>query len=127
MKNILYIGNNLSTKGKNETTIETLSKSLRLEGYTVFVYSNTSNKLLRLMDMLFAIIKHSKKTDFVLIDTYSTSNFYYAYLSSLLCKFLNLKYIPILHGGNLPNRLKSNPRLSKTIFNKSYKNILKCF
>lgn len=123
MKHILYIGNNLSNKGKTETTIETLSKLLRFEGFTVFVSSNKSNKLWRLLDMLFAIIKYSKKADYVLIDTYSTSNFYYAYLSSLLCKLLNLKYLPILHGGNLPNRLKTNPKLSKFIFNNSFKNI----
>ncbi|WP_372755900.1 glycosyltransferase family 4 protein [Mariniflexile sp.] len=123
MKKLLYIGNNLSHSGKTQTTIETLSKSLRQEGYEVFTYSNKSNKVLRLFDMLFAILKHSKTIDYVLIDTYSTSNFYYAFLSSLFCHFLNLKYIPILHGGNLPNRLKTNPRLSKVIFCKSFKNI----
>ncbi|MFD0989541.1 glycosyltransferase family 4 protein [Mariniflexile jejuense] len=123
MKNILYIGNNLSSKGKTETTIETLSKLLRFQGHAVFVSSNKSNKLWRLFDMLFAIIKYSKKADYVLIDTYSTSNFYYAYLSSLLCQLFKLKYMPILHGGNLPNRLKTNPKLSKTIFSNSFKNI----
>jgi len=123
MKSLLYIGNNLSITGKTETTIDTLSKLLRLEGFTVFVLSNKQNKFLRLLDILFGIVKYSKKVDYVLIDTYSTSNFYYAYLSSLVCQILNLKYLPILHGGNLPNRLKSSPKLSKTIFKKSFKNV----
>ena len=123
MKNLLYIGNHLSKTGKTETAIETLSKSLRLEGYKVFSFSNKTNKLVRLFDMLFAVLKYSKKVDYVLIDTYSTSNFYYAFLVSQLCRFLNLKYIPILHGGNLPNRLEQNPKLSNFIFNNAYKNI----
>ena len=123
MKQLLYIGNLLSQKGKTQTTIETLSENLRIEGYTVYTFSNKENKLSRLFDMLLGIIKKSRKTDYVLIDTYSTQNFYYAYLSSQLCRILKLKYIPILHGGNLPTRLKSNPRLSKVIFNNAYKNV----
>ncbi len=123
MKNLLYIGNNLSKTGKTETTIETLSENLSLEGYTVYTSSNKKNKLLRLLDMLSAILKYAKKVDYVLIDTYSTSNFYYALFCGYLCRFLNLKYLPILHGGNLPNRLKTNPKLSQAIFNHAYKNI----
>jgi glycosyltransferase involved in cell wall biosynthesis len=34
-----------------------------------------------------------------------------------------VKYLPILHGGNLPYRLKHNPKLSSLIFNNSYQNI----
>ena len=123
MKNLLYIGNHLSKTGKTETTIETLSESLRFEGYKVFAFSNKTNKLFRLFDMLFAVLKYSKKVDYVLIDTYSTSNFYYAFLCSQLCQIYNLKYIPILHGGNLPNRIKSNPKLSQAIFKNAFINI----
>jgi glycosyltransferase involved in cell wall biosynthesis len=123
MKNLLYIGNKLSKTGKTETTIQTLSDALRSEGYMVYAVSNKKNKLWRLLDMLLAILKCSKKVDCVLIDTYSTSNFYYAYSCSQFCRLLKLKYIPILHGGNLPNRLQNNPKLSKALFKNAYKNI----
>lgn len=123
MKNLLYLGNNLSETGKTQTTIETLSSALRQEGFSVFVSSNKKNKLLRLFDMLFAVMKHCKKADYVLIDTYSTQNFYYAYLSSQLCRVFHLKYIPILHGGHLPNRLKTSPRLSKALFKHAFINV----
>lgn len=121
MKNILYVGNNLSKAGKTQTTIESLSEHLSSVGYTVYAFSNKKNKFLRLFDMLFAVLKYASKVDYVLVDTYSTQNFYYAYLSSQLCCVLKLKYIPILHGGNLPNRLQNNPRLSKALFNNAYK------
>ncbi|WAC01964.1 glycosyltransferase family 4 protein [Lacinutrix neustonica] len=123
MKNLLYIGNMLSQTGKTVTTIETLSVALLAEGFQVTSVSRQSNKVLRLLEMLFAILKATGKTDYVLIDTYSTQNFYYAYLCSQLCRFLNLKYIPILHGGNLPNRLKNNPKLSTAIFKNAHINI----
>lgn len=120
---ILYIGNNLKPKLTNQTTLTLLSNLLRDEGYSVKISSSLNNQLLRLVSMLWAIIKYRKKIDFVLIDTYSTKNFYYAFSTSQLCRFLKLRFIPILHGGDLPSRLDKSPKLSKLIFTNSHKNI----
>ena len=123
MKNLLYIGNKLSSKGKTQTSIETLGKLLETEGFIVNTASSKSNKLLRLLDMMFSVLKYRKQADYVLIDTYSTSNFYYAYIVSQLCRLLKLGYIPILRGGNLPSRLEKSPVLSKAIFKNAYINV----
>lgn len=123
MKTLLYIGNKLSGKGKTSSTVETLGSYLENEDFVIRTYSSQSNKILRLFDMLFSIVKHSKYSDYVLIDTYSTQNFFYAFFCSQLCRILKLKYLPILHGGNLPNRLKHSPRLSKALFKNAYVNI----
>lgn len=123
MKNLLYIGNKLSKKGKTETTIETMGRLLKAEGYVVNITSLKNNKVLRLLDMLFSIVKYRNTVDYVLIDTYSTSNFYYAYLCSQLCRSFKLKYIPILHGGDLPRRLKQSRKKCKQIFDNAHKNI----
>lgn len=119
-KRVLYIGNNLKRSTKYPTTLETLSNNLKKEQFQVKVSSNKNNILLRQLDMLFAILKY-KKSDYLLIDTYSTTNFYYAFFCSQLARLLKLKYIPILHGGNLPYRLKQSPFLSKLIFKNAYK------
>lgn len=76
----------------------------------------------RMIDMLWSVFRN-RKADAVLIDTYSTTNFWYAFATSQLCRLLNLKYIPILHGGNLPFRLKNNTKICKMIFNHSYHNV----
>jgi len=123
LSNILYIGNQLLGKNKTATTIDTLSGLLESEGFNVTTASTKKNKIVRLCDMLYHIIKHRKYVDYVLIDTYSTTNFYYAYLSSKLCVFFGLKYVPILHGGNLPNRLKESPKLSRQIFANAHINV----
>ncbi|MDO6758774.1 glycosyltransferase family 4 protein [Tamlana sp. 2_MG-2023] len=123
MKTILYIGNQLATKNKTVTTVDTLSRLLGNSGFKVITASKKENKLARLLDMLGHVWKYRKSLDYVLIDTYSTQNFYYAYLCAKLCSKLNLKYIPILHGGNLPNRLKKSPNLSKTLFKNAYVNV----
>ncbi|NRD20539.1 glycosyltransferase family 4 protein [Winogradskyella eckloniae] len=123
MKNVLYIGNNLKSKKSNISSIQTLGPLLESEGYTVFYASSKNNKILRLLDMLSRVLKLKNTIDVVLIDTYSTHNFYYALLVSQLCRVLKIAYIPILHGGNLPSRLKRNPKLSGLIFNYAKHNV----
>lgn len=122
MKSLLYIGNQYNNKG-NQSSIDILGQLLKEEGHYVFFASNKKNILIRLFHMLWACLNYRRKVDVVLIDTYSTLNFYYAFFVSQLCRLLKLKYISILHGGNLPERIKTSPKLSKAIFNHAYKNI----
>jgi L-malate glycosyltransferase len=122
LKNLLYIGNKLSQRGVNQTTIETLGPLLEREGFAVSYASSKKNKFLRMLDMIWSVLRNPK-TDFVIIDTYSTFNFWYAFVISQLCRLFQLKYIPFLHGGNLPRRLHQNPKMSKMIFNNSFCNV----
>lgn len=101
----------------------TLTTLLKEEGLSVTCSSSKSNKFLRLLSMCFAVIYNRNKVDFILIDTFSTVNFYYALIISQLSRLFSLKYIPILHGGNLPFRLDKSVYFSNLIFNNSYKNI----
>ncbi|MBV1923704.1 MAG: glycosyltransferase family 4 protein [Flavobacteriaceae bacterium] len=123
VKHILYIGNKLSNSGSNVTSIETLGTFLKNEEYLVVTSSSKKNKLLRMIDMLYSTYKYSNKVSNVLIDTYSTQNFYYAVLVAKFCRILRLPYIPILRGGMLPNRLKMSPELCKNLFNGAKYNI----
>lgn len=123
MKNLLYIGNNLETAKTNISSIGILGKLLEAEGYNLRYASSYNNKLMRLLHMAWSCIKNAKWADAVLIDTYSTQNFYYALVCSQICRLFGVPYFPILHGGNLPNRLEKNPRLCKLIFGHSQVNI----
>lgn len=125
--NLLYIGNKLSKHGMTATSIETLGVFLEEEGYNLIYASSKIYKLPRLLDMLYTTIKYRKKVDIVIIDTYSTKNFWYAFFVSQLCRFLNLKYITKLNGGDLPNRLKRTPKMCDLIFKNAYKNIAPSF
>ncbi|WP_250434177.1 glycosyltransferase family 4 protein [Hanstruepera flava] len=119
MINVLYIGNKLNHKQTNTTSIDILGPLLESEGFKLYYASTVHNKFFRLLDMVFKTIRYAYKIDVVLIDTYSTQNFYYAFAVSQVCKLLNLKYIPILRGGNLERRLKFSPRLCQAIFTKA--------
>ena len=119
---LLYLGNRLSGKGRNVSTIDTLASGFSDLGYQVSTYSKQRNQFLRLISMLWAVIQH-RQVGFLLIDTYSTLGFWYAYLSARLAQQLDIPYIPILHGGDLPKRLASHPQACRQLFTKAYVNI----
>lgn len=123
MKHLLYIGNKLSNHGYTSTSIETLGAFLEDEGFHVFYASSKKNKFIRMSEMIFKTFKYAKKVDYVLIDTYSTKNFWYAFIISQLCRMLKIKYIPKLHGGNLPSRIIRSKFFSDLIFNNAFINI----
>ncbi|WP_339837643.1 glycosyltransferase family 4 protein [uncultured Flavobacterium sp.] len=123
MKNLLYIGNKLHKHGFNKTAIETLGVFLSDEGHTISYTSDKKNQVIRLFDMIITAFLKARKVDYILIDTYSTSSFWYAFFCSQIARLFKVKYIPILHGGDLPNRLKNNPFLCKLIFKNAYVNV----
>lgn len=120
---LLYIGNKLATKGNTVTSIETLGSFLEQDGYTVYFASSKKNKALRLIDMLLSVIRYRTKVSTVLIDTYSTQNFFYAVAVANLCRLIKLPYVPILRGGNLPERLKTNKAACWKLFNGAKVNV----
>ncbi|MDT8346686.1 MAG: glycosyltransferase family 4 protein [Flavobacteriaceae bacterium] len=123
MPRLLYIGNKLSAAGKTPTSVEVLGALLSEEGYEVIAVSPYRNQLLRLLHMLWSVVRFARTLDWVLIDTYSTRNFYYAWLVAETCQMFKLNYLPILHGGKLPWRLKSNPILCHRMFKKAFVNV----
>jgi glycosyltransferase involved in cell wall biosynthesis len=123
MKKILYIGNNLKTKTSNVASIQLLGGLLESEGYAVYFASAKRNKLLRLCDMVFSLLRYQNRVKYVLIDVYSTQNFYFALIISQLCRLFGKPYITNLNGGNLPLRLERNPYLSSLIFKHAHMNV----
>lgn len=121
-RKIIYVDNFLTGHNYTPTTGSTLVKLLSLEGYDVVQTSNKLNKVFRLADMLFNIAAN-KRNSVAMIATYSTSAFYFAWATSLLCRLLHIPYIACLHGGNLPGRIKKSPRTSADIFANSYMNV----
>jgi glycosyltransferase involved in cell wall biosynthesis len=122
-KKILYIGNQLHSHGFNKTSIETLGVFLAEEGYTVTYTSHKRNQFIRLFDMMVTTFLQARKVDYILIDAYSTSSFWYSFFCSQIARLFKTKYIPLLRGGDLPNRLKNNPYLCKLIFKNAYTNV----
>lgn len=114
---ILYIGNQLQKHGLNPTTIDLLAPRFA-EHYEVISVSNKQNQLVRLLHMIYTVLRHyaGKSRSVVLVDVYSTKAFYYFVAVAYVCRLLKYRYVPILHGGNLSQRLAQNPKLCRWLF-----------
>ena len=123
MKRILYIGNKLSHYGFTPGVIETLGRQLEEAGYEVYYAGTMKNQALRLMEMLWKTLLIGCKVDYILIDTYSTGAFWFAYLAGRLARIMNKKYIPVLHGGDLPARIKRSKQACDKLFFHSHANV----
>ncbi len=105
---IIYIGNKLSRWGKTPTTVETLSIRFA-EDFIIHSYSHYKNPIIRIIHMLWGIYKNRKGNVVLLIDTYSTFAFNYAWFSSILSKLLKIPFYIFLHGGDFESRIKNSP------------------
>lgn len=123
-KKILYIGNKLSKHGFSLQSIETLGPLLEQQGYSLLYASDKKNQLHRLLSMLASVVRHRKEVGVVLMDTYSSTAFYYSWASARLCRFFGIKYVPILRGGNMPERIAKSHRLTEQLFGNSFTNII---
>lgn len=122
-KVILYLGNMLSRHGGSVSVIETMAPRLA-ELHPLRAYSSQRHQVLRLLEMLWAILAHVRSANIVLIDAYSSPRaFLYLWVTSQLCRLLRIPYMPILHGGDFPQRLQQWPRLCAMVFRHSRFNV----
>ncbi|MFT6971317.1 MAG: glycosyltransferase involved in cell wall biosynthesis [Roseivirga sp.] len=116
---ILYLGNDLSHHGITPTGVETLGNRLN-EDFNIIKASPLKNQFFRILHMWYMVVRW-RNSDFLLIDTYSTSAFLFAWTSARLAFLFGLKYIPILHGGALPLRAKKSPKIMTRYLQNAYK------
>ncbi len=119
---ILYVGNYISKHGTTPTFNEFLSDKLG-ETYKVYKSSDQKNKYLRMIAMLWSVFKYSHKVKVVMVDSFSTQAFWFAFGVALMCRINRIPYVPIIRGGMFEERLKRNPRLSRWILKNSAANL----
>jgi len=114
-KGIIYIGNFLGTRGKTTTFNETLVARLA-DRYRCFCAADRLNPVARLWHMAWTLLRHRRRGRPVFVDVYSGKAFWFAAMTVVLARLMAMRPIPILHGGNLPRRLASHPRLCRYLF-----------
>jgi len=105
---ILLIGNFLSKHGLNPTAIEDLAIVLS-ERYEVKTSSDKNSSLLRLLNMAKCVISNRMGCKLIIVDVFSTRALVFSCLVILLAKWFKIPYVPVLRGGNLPERFKKHP------------------
>ena len=74
--------------------------------------------------MNFVYFWYFKKVSLVFLDVYSTKAFYYTFYFAFLSKFFSLKYIPVVHGGDIENRIKKSKWMTNFVFENANTNII---
>lgn len=115
---ILYLGNKLSKHGYTPTGVEYLGQVLENGGYTMYYASDKKNVLLRMLDMWRAILSH-RFVDLILIDTYSSKAFYYAWLCGMLAHWMKVPFVLVLRGGDFYARATKSRGIVKGLFRKA--------
>jgi glycosyltransferase involved in cell wall biosynthesis len=80
--------------------------------------SDKKNIFLRMFDMVLTIIRN-RSVKLMLIDTYSSKAFYFAWLCGNLAHVLRIPFILILRGGDLQTRKNRKPQFVKALFIKA--------
>lgn len=115
MKRILYVGNKLSSFGFTPTGIDFLGALLERNSYNVLFAGEKKSKVSRLLSIVWTIVVKRKSYDIIIVDTYSSSAFYMALVTAWTARLLHKPYIPVLRGGNLPDRLTRSPWLTEQV------------
>jgi len=119
---LLYVGNKLTGQGKTPTSADIMPQRFE-EFMEVQSTSDKKNIFYRMIDMVITLISNANKIEIILIDAYSTKNFYYLFIISFFAKLFKIPYIPILRGGDLNKRLVNNRILSNYIFSSAAINV----
>lgn len=119
---ILYLGNMLAKHTGSVSVIENLAPKLG-DKYVIRSASSKKRQSSRMLEMLLVLFRYRKETRLVLIDSYSTKAFWYTVAISVSCRLLGIPYVPILHGGNFPARLKKSTFWTNRVFKHSFTNV----
>lgn len=99
---VLIVGNFLSDRRGTMGVCEELAQYLRLSGWSVTTTSSSTNRILRLLNMIMTALRYRNKYCVVYIEVYSGLAFVWAEILLTLTKMLGKPVILTLHGGNLP-------------------------
>lgn len=101
----LCVAGNLLGKNRGFVTTQgqILADQLSAEEFEVISVSSRVNRVIRLLDILWTVLRRSRNLEILIIEVYSGLAFLLADAASLLARIFNIPSILVLHGGNLPD------------------------
>ena len=114
---ILYVGNFLgATRNKYDGPNEQTVLIMQELGYVVKKVGTAENIIIRYLQIIWALLNaRVNEVRLITIDVFSTNAYYFATTSAFLARLFGIKYVLVLHGGNLPERFKRSPVSSKRL------------
>ncbi len=117
----LFIAGNLVGRipGHVTTQGQIVADRFIADGYWVTSASSKSNRILRLIDVVWTLLLSFPKTDVMIVEVYSGLGFVLADTASLLARLFGIPAALVLHGGNLPEFAEKYPRWVKQVLRRA--------
>ena len=82
---------------------------LKNNGYSVLAVSKYRNKWLRLIHIIYKLLFYTNQYEIAVVQFYSGNSFIWQYIAAKIVKWLNKKLVFTIHGGGVPDSIKSRP------------------
>jgi glycosyltransferase involved in cell wall biosynthesis len=116
----LWIGNHLSKTHGGTAASEDLILRLRQRGWRINSSSNKVSQILRLADMMSAVLKKRAEYSVGIIDVFSGNAFLYAEILTEMMARLGKRIILVLHGGALVEFEAKHPHRVRRLLAKAH-------
>ena len=119
---LCFVGHMLGRNpGRVTTQGQIIADMFSSEGFEVTSVSSRLNRVLRLSEVVFTLIRGSSRYDVVVLETFSGLSFVMADVVSRLCDLMNLPLVMFLHGGNLPAFARERPKWVSSVLKRADK------
>ena len=112
-----------SLLGKNRGHVTTqgqiIAERFTADGFDVITVSSRVNSVLRLLDVVWTILRNHKNIEICIVEIYSGRAFILADAATSLAKLLGIPAILVLHGGSLPDFTRQNLRWVKRVLGRA--------
>lgn len=117
---LCIVGNLLGRiPGQVTTQGQIVADRFAADGYSVTSASSRRNPILRLVDVVWTLLKSLPKTDVLMVEVYSGHAFVLADTASMLAKLFGVPAVLVLHGGNLPEFGAKHPRWVRRVLKRA--------
>ena len=100
---------------------EELAPRLVLRGYTCSLTSSLLNRYSRSANILIKIARMHKQVDILCMQVYGGPSFIVEDLTSLLARYLKLRIVMVLHGGEIPEFIRRYPRWGRSVLSRAHR------
>jgi glycosyltransferase involved in cell wall biosynthesis len=96
-----------------------LSRHFRDAGYDVTAASSSPNRYLRLLDIVWTLVRNRRRIDIMVLHVYSGASFVVEDVASALGRRFGHRIIMLLHGGSIPEFMTSYPSWTRRVLERA--------
>lgn len=98
---------------------ERLSDRLGIEGYSTMAVSSSTNRYIRLIEIVETIVRRRKKIDILFMHVFGGPSFVVEDIASLLGRCFRHRIVMVLHGGAIPEFIARFPKWGRRVLGRA--------